>query len=127
LIGEKERRLYPLEPKSIHYVESDGNYVTYRTATAEYLSRDSIKRLAALLATAGFVRIERSLLLNVHAVAFAVPAGHGSFAFTLTSGTVLQSSATYRDNILRMLPFVRTTQTEVTWSPAAEHCSVPLS
>lgn len=107
LIGEKDRRFYPLRPADIEYIESEGNYVTFRSANADYLSRDSLKRLTSVLAAAGFVRIERSLMLNLRAIAFAEPAGHGTFAFTLESGTVLQSSATYRDDILRILPLVR--------------------
>ena len=107
LIGEREHRLYPLDPDKIEYIESDGNYVTIRTATAEYISRDSIKRLAPLLGERGFLRIERSLLVNVHAIAYAEPAGRGSFAFTLASGSRLHSSATYRHEILEALPLVR--------------------
>ena len=30
LVGERQRRLYPLDPKSIDYIEADGNYVTLR-------------------------------------------------------------------------------------------------
>lgn len=111
LVGEKDRRLYPLDPRKIHYIESDGNYVTFRTANADYISRDSIKRLTAVLGDAGFVRIERSLLLNLRVIDFVEPAGHGTYAFTLTSGTVLQSSATYREEILLVVPLVRSIKT----------------
>jgi two-component system, LytTR family, response regulator len=107
LIGEREHRLYPLEPLKIDYIESDGNYVTFRTATSEYISRDSIKRLATVLKSRGFFRIERSLLLNVRAISYAEPLGRASFAFTLTSGRCLRSSATYRAAILQVLPLVR--------------------
>jgi DNA-binding LytR/AlgR family response regulator len=71
---------------------------------AEYLSRDSIKRLATQLAELGFIRIERSLLVNAAAVSYAEVAGHGTFALTLCSGVCLHSSATYRDSILRIIP-----------------------
>jgi two-component system LytT family response regulator len=104
LVGERQHRFYPLDPSKIDYIEADGNYVTLRTSNAEYISRDSIKRLAAELAELGFVRIERSLLMNTRAVLYAEMAGHGAFAFTLTSGACLHSSATYRDAILRVLP-----------------------
>lgn len=106
LIGEREHRLYPLEPRNIDYIESDGNYVTFRTATSAYISRDSIKRLATALKSRGFFRIERSLLLNVRAISYAEPLGRASFAFTLTSGRCLRSSATYREGILQVLPLV---------------------
>jgi len=107
LVGEREHRLYPLDPNAIDYVESAGNYVTYHLAGVEYICRESIKRLAALLAPAGFVRIERSLLLNVRAIAYAQPLGHGSFVFTLTTGARLHSGHAYRDTILAALPLRR--------------------
>ena len=104
LVGERQRRLYPLDPKSIDYIEADGNYVTLRSGKVEYLSRDSIKRLSLQLAELGFVRIARSLLVNAGAVSYAELAGHGTFALTLTSGVCLHSSAAYRDSILRIIP-----------------------
>jgi DNA-binding LytR/AlgR family response regulator len=104
LVGERQRRLYPLDPKSIDYIEADGNYVTLRAGKVEYLSRDSIKRLSMQLADLGFVRIERSLLVNAAAVSYAEVAGHGTFALTLSSGVCLHSSAAYRDSILRIIP-----------------------
>ena len=107
LVGEREHRLYPLDPFEIDYVQSAGNYVTYHLAGVEYIARESIKRLDALLAPAGFVRIERSLLLNVRAIAYAQPIGHGSFAFTLVSGARLHSGHVYRDTILAALPLRR--------------------
>jgi DNA-binding LytR/AlgR family response regulator len=104
LVGERQRRLYPLDPKSIDYIEADGNYVTLRAGKVEYLSRDSIKRLAMQLAQLGFIRIERSLLVNAAAVLYAEVAGHGTFALTLSSGVCLHSSAAYRDSLLRIIP-----------------------
>jgi two-component system, LytTR family, response regulator len=104
LVGERQRRLYPLDPKSIDYIEADGNYVTLRAGKVEYLSRDSIKRLSMQLAEFGFIRIERSLLVNAAAVSYAEVAGHGTFALTLSSGVCLYSSAAFRDSILRIIP-----------------------
>jgi DNA-binding LytR/AlgR family response regulator len=104
LVGERQRRLYPLDPKSIDYIEADGNYVTLRAGKLEYLSRDSIKRLSTQLAEFGFIRIDRSLLVNAAAVLYAEVAGHGTFALTLTSGVCLHSSAAFRNSILRIIP-----------------------
>jgi two-component system LytT family response regulator len=104
LVGERQRRLYPLDPMSIDYIEADGNYVTLCVGNVEYLSRDSIKRLSTQLAELGFIRIERSLLVNAAAVSYAEVAGHGTFALTLNSGVCLHSSAAYRDSILRIIP-----------------------
>jgi DNA-binding LytR/AlgR family response regulator len=104
LVGERQRRLYPLDPKSIDYIEADGNYVTLRADKVEYLSRDSIKRLSMQLAELGFIRIGRSLLVNAAAVSYAEAAGHGTFALTLNSGVCLHSGAAFRNSILRIIP-----------------------
>jgi two-component system LytT family response regulator len=107
LIGEREHRLYPLDPLEIDYVESAGNYVTYHLGGVSYIARESIKRLDDILAPAGFVRIERSLLLNVRAIAYAQPVGHGAFVFTLVSGARLRSGHVYRETIFAALPLRR--------------------
>jgi two-component system, LytTR family, response regulator len=105
LVGERQHRLYPLNIEKIDYIEADGNYVTIRAGNTEYISRDTIKRLTADLTAFGFVRIDRSVLLNIRAVEFAEPVGHGTLAFTLSSGTCLYSSKTYRSAILSILPW----------------------
>jgi len=107
LVGEREHRLYILEPDKVDYIESHGNYVKFHVSTANYISRDSIKRLSPVLAGHGFLRIERSLLLNVHAISYAERTGRGRYSFTLTSGTCLHSGASYRNAILQVLPLTQ--------------------
>lgn len=107
LVGERQRRLYPLDPQRVDYIEVDGNYVTLRAGGTEYLSRDSLKRLSSQLATLGFIRIERSLLVNAASVSYVEVAGNGKFALTLKSGVCLHSSTAYRDNVLRVFPLPR--------------------
>jgi DNA-binding LytR/AlgR family response regulator len=86
--------------EKIDYVESDANYVTLHVGDERYLARDTLKRLAMLLGPIGFVRIERSLLINLRRVAFAQRLDRGSFAFTLRNGQRLVSSRNYRKGIL---------------------------
>jgi hypothetical protein len=107
LIGERGRRLYPLSPADIEYVQSDGNYVKYVSAGAEYVARELMKDLNEWLRPWGFLRIERSLLLNLRAVDYIEPLGHGTFTFTLDSKTSLHSGRTYRAAILEALPLRR--------------------
>jgi two-component system, LytTR family, response regulator len=107
LVGERQHRLYPLDPQLIDYIEADGNYVTLRAGKVEYLGRDSLKRLTKELADLGFIRIERSLMMNAAAVSYVEVAGNGTFAFTLRSGVCLHSGVGYRDSILRVIPLPR--------------------
>ena len=107
LIAEREQRLYPVQPRRIDYVESAGNYVRFHVEECEYIARESMKRLEAILGPAGFVRIERTLLLNILAISFVETVGHGAFAFTLSNGVRLHSGPAYRETILRALPLRR--------------------
>ena len=107
LVAERDQRLYPVQPRRIDYVESAGNYVKFHVGKLEYIARESIKRLEVVLARAGFVRIERKLLLNILAISFVETVGHGAFAFTLNSGACLHSGPAYRETILRALPLRR--------------------
>ena len=107
LVGEREHRFYVLTPERIEYIEANDNYVKFHAGSAEYISRNSIKTLATQLEGRGFVRIARSLLLNVRAIIYAERAGHGMFAFTLKSGSCLRSGATYREDILRVIPLAQ--------------------
>jgi two-component system, LytTR family, response regulator len=101
LVGERVRQLYVLRAEDIDYIESHGNYVKLHVGQLEYLRRDSVKRLARVLVGAGFVRVERSLLVNAQAVRRFWPLGRGSYALLLGSGAYLRSGAHYRDTILR--------------------------
>jgi two-component system LytT family response regulator len=107
LIAERGQRLYPVQPRRIDYVESAGNYVKFHVDKCEYIARESMKRLEVILGRAGFVRIERTLLLNILAISFVETVGHGAFAFTLSNGVRLHSGPAYRETILRALPLRR--------------------
>jgi two-component system LytT family response regulator len=96
LVGERAGRLYFLAPSDIEYIEADGNYVQIRVADNRYLSRDSLARLAPILEGVGFVRINRSILLNMRRVSFAEREGRGVLAFVLESGHRIASSAGFR-------------------------------
>jgi two-component system, LytTR family, response regulator len=100
ITGEKAQRLYFIDVESIDYVESEANYVALHVDDERYLARNTMKHLAGVLAPLGFVRIERSLLINLRKVAFAERVDRGAFAFTLRNGRRLVSSSTYRKGIL---------------------------
>lgn len=100
IIGEKSRRLYFIDVKKIDYVESEANYVALHVEDERYLARNTMKHLAVALGPMGFVRIERSLLINLRRVAFAERIDRGAFAFTLRNGRRLISSSSYRKGIL---------------------------
>jgi two-component system LytT family response regulator len=100
LVGEKSRRIYFVDAASVDYIEAGGNYVMIHADQERYISRDSLKHLAESLTAIGFLRISRSLLVNLRRVAFAERIGRGVYAFTTRGGRRLVSSAAHRKEIL---------------------------
>jgi DNA-binding LytR/AlgR family response regulator len=107
VVGEREHRLYVLKAEKVEWIESQGNYVKFRCCGAEYISRDSIKRLAPVLAEDGFIRIGRCLMINIRSIDYAQRMGRRIYSFTMRSGSVLRSDPRYRDEILRVLPLTQ--------------------
>jgi two-component system LytT family response regulator len=100
VIDDEERQARFIDAERIDYVESEANYVALHVDDERYLARKTMKHLAAELGPLGFVRIERSLLINLRRVAFAERVDRGAFEFTLRNGRRLLSSGTYRKGIL---------------------------
>jgi DNA-binding LytR/AlgR family response regulator len=96
LVGERAGRFYFLEPSDVDYISADSNYLYLQIGTDRYINRDSLKRLTPIIEPLGFIRISRSILLNLRRVAYAEREGRGVLAFTLNSGVRLVSSAGYK-------------------------------
>jgi two-component system LytT family response regulator len=103
LVGERAQRFYFLDVETIDYIVADGNYVIIHCAGERYISRNTVKHLATTLRLHGFVRIERSVLLNLQRVAFVERLGQGEFCFVLRNGERLRSGRTHRKVILQEL------------------------
>jgi two-component system LytT family response regulator len=91
LIGERAGRIYFLSPGDIDYIQADDNYMHLFIGASRFISRDSLKRLTPILEPQGFLRISRSILINLRRVAFAERDGRASLAFVLESGVRLTS------------------------------------
>ena len=105
LVGERSRRLYFLQVDTIDYIEADANYAMIHVGQEQYISRSTLKYLTTTLEPFGFLRIERSLLVNVCRAVYAERAGPGEFAFVMRGGRRLESGRTFRQAILKMLRF----------------------
>lgn len=101
LVGERSQRLYFFDPADVERIESEGNYVNICVDGCTYIARGTITRLAQRLESAGFVRIHRSLIVNLAKVRYAERIGAGVIAFTLESGARVLSSPRYRKRILQ--------------------------
>lgn len=97
-------RLLLLAIDDIDWFESAGNYVRVHSAGRAYLMRTTMDRLAQRLAAAdAFIRVRRSALVNVRAVATLERYGRGTFLVLLRGGTKIVTSRYYQPGLRRFL------------------------
>lgn len=80
----------------IDWLESAGVYVTLHCTGKEILYRSSLSELAEKLDPLRFIRIHRSVIVNIDSILHLEPLSHGEFDVVLKSGTRSRVSRTYR-------------------------------
>jgi two-component system LytT family response regulator len=87
----------------IHWVEAAANYVRLNTAKDSYLFRETISRISGRLNPADFVRIHRSMIVNVRRIKELIPVNSGEYVVVLNSGKELSCSRGYRANLQHLI------------------------
>lgn len=85
-------RVHVIPLEKLDYVEAQDDYVALHSAGKSYLKQQPIASLEALLDPARFVRIHRSVIVNLERVARIEPYGKDSRLAILTDGTRLPVS-----------------------------------
>ena len=96
LIRTPERILF-LKPDEIDHVEAAGNYVIVQAGKDRHIQRETTAAMEARLAPAGFMRINRSIIINLARVREVQPVGPGQFAVLLKSGARFDMTCPLRE------------------------------
>ncbi len=72
--------------EEIQWVESAGNYVVVHTASDRHIVRETMTTLEQGLSARGFIRLNRSLIVNVEAVVELRAQGQGDYMALLKGG-----------------------------------------
>lgn len=88
--------LHFLEPERVDWIESWGNYVRLFAHGRPHLLRETVRGVEARLDPSQFLRISRSVIVNVERVRSLRPRSNGQVEVVLTSGAVLRCSRRYR-------------------------------
>jgi two-component system, LytTR family, response regulator len=97
-------RLSFVEIDQVDWFESSGNYVRVHSAGRTYSMRATMDRIAQRVANRGtFIRVRRSALVNVRAVATLERYGKGTYVVHLRNGTKVISSRYYQPDLRRLL------------------------
>ena len=94
-------KTYFVDLQDVAWIQAAENYVQLHTPSSKHLVHATVQTLQEMLDPQQFLRIHRSLIVNVHQVRELETATHGEFVFVLRCGARVQSSRTYHDAIKR--------------------------
>lgn len=103
LVIRDRGRAVALEPSTIDWVKSDGDYVRIYAGRNHYLHDATLTALAEELPADRFVRIHRSTIVNVERIHALEPVTNGDYVVLLTTGARLKLSRTHRDTLAKQL------------------------
>ena len=80
-------------------VQAEGNYVSLRHRPNPYLLHESLSSMAEKLKPYGFIRIHRSVVVNISAVEEIRPLPTGEYRLRVKGGKEYLVTRTYKDNL----------------------------
>jgi DNA-binding LytR/AlgR family response regulator len=92
-------RILFLELAEIVAVQAEGNYVSLQHRPKPYLLRESLSSMAEKLKPYGFIRIHRSVVVNISAVAEIQPLPTGEYRLRVKGGKEYLVTRTYKDGL----------------------------
>ena len=96
-------RVIFIEPHTVDWIEANDNYVVFHAGTESHVVRMTMKNLETTLDPALFVRIHRSLIVNIDRVRELRPLPHGDYTVILQNATQLTLTRSYRDRVQKLL------------------------
>jgi two-component system LytT family response regulator len=92
-----------LKVEEIDWIESDGNYVRLHSGTAVHQLRETISGLETQLPEERFMRISRSVIVNLDRIREVQPMFYGDCVVILHDGSRLNLTRNYRGRLEQLL------------------------
>lgn len=92
-------RIIFIDPNEVTIIRAEGNYVLLEKQSGSYLLRESLSVLAEKLKPHGFIRIHRSMLVNISFVEDIRPWNTGEYLLRIKGGRELTVSRMYKNNL----------------------------
>ena len=103
LVVRTPERAFFLRTETIDYIEAAGKFVHLHLGRTVQALRESMAELELELDPARFLRISRSVIVNLDRIQEIQPWFQGDYVLILSDGTKLTSTRGYRDNMRRLL------------------------
>jgi two-component system LytT family response regulator len=88
-----------IDVEDIDWIDAAENYVQLHVGKASHLLHVTMNALEKSLDPAAFVRVHRSIIVQVGRIAELQPAPHGEYVIVLQGGVRLRSGRTYGDRL----------------------------
>ena len=95
-----------LDLADIWAVQAEGNYVSLQPRTIPYLVHESLSYMAQKLKPYGFIRIHRSVVVNISAVEEIQPLPTGEYRLRVRGGKEYLVTRTYKHNLKDLAPLL---------------------
>jgi len=102
-IVKSEGRILFFTTEEIDWIEAASNYVKLYSNGKGYMVRHTMNDMERKLDPRQFLRIHRSIIVNVQKIRGVQPCNSGEFIVSLLSGKELPSSRGYRQNLSTLL------------------------
>lgn len=102
-VVKSEGRILFFTTDEIDWIEAASNYVKLYSNGKGHLVRHTMTEMEQKLNSSQFLRIHRSIIVNVKKIRGVQPCNSGEFIVTLTSGKELPSSRGYREKLGSLL------------------------
>jgi two-component system, LytTR family, response regulator len=99
LVFKENGRIIFVRPETVDWIEADGNYVRLHAADATHYVRETLASLESQLPVNKFMRISRSIIVNLDHVKELQPLFYGDYAVILQNGSRLNMTRSYRDRL----------------------------
>ena len=103
ILIRSEGRMSFVKLREVDWIEADDNYIRLHAGRETHLVRETLRRLEPRLDPRLFLRVHRSAIVNVEAIAEIRDLFHGDYDIVLRNGTVLPVGRTYRDRLLQRM------------------------
>lgn len=99
LVVKTGGRVLILETNEVDWVEASGNYVRLHAGSRVHMLREGISRVFSRLDPTQFVRIHRSIIVNIDRIKELHPCNSGEYMVVLKDGRELSCSRSYRGRL----------------------------
>lgn len=93
------QRIIFIETVQVLFFEAEGDYVAAHMADKKYLVNYKMQQLEDSLSPVHFVRIHRSVIVNIAAITAFIPHFNGEYYVQLHNGKQLKTSRSYRNQL----------------------------